>query len=292
MSPKVVELHALMRQAEEITRNDSLAHGVSVVLRLEAARDTVIGDSVRLQQVFWNLLRNAIKFTLEGGTVTVSTHNDSDGRILAMVEDTGIGISAEALPGVFNLFEQGKLAGQRYGGLGLGLAISHTIICAHGGTIGAESAGEGLGARFTVTLDTVDAPLPDAAGEGAVARPKRSLRLLIVEDHPATRDVLLRLLTRNGHQVTTASSVQNGLAAFHSDVFDVVISDLGLPDGSGLELMREIRAISPVPAIALSGYGMDEDQQRTKDVGFSAHLVKPVDLDQLQKLLSEIVGAE
>jgi CheY-like chemotaxis protein len=244
---------------------------------------------VRLQQVFWNLLRNAVKFTPDDGTITVSTRNNAEGGIIISVADDGIGIRAEVLAQIFDAFEQADTTGEhRYGGLGLGLAISSAIVTAHGGEIKAESQGCGEGAEFTVTLGSVPAPATSSPPDAAPVQPARALALLVVEDHESTRMVLERLLTRNGHMVVTASTVHDALAAYKAAHFDAVISDLGLPDGSGIDLMVQIQSIRPVPAIALSGYGMEDDLHRSKAAGFSAHLVKPVKVEQLKQLLTQI----
>ncbi|MEO6789066.1 MAG: ATP-binding protein, partial [Chthoniobacteraceae bacterium] len=293
IAPVTADIHQLLEYTGDIVRSDELGKQVRVVFALGAARHHALVDPARLQQVFWNLIKNALKFTPTGGTITVNTHNDADGTIAISIEDTGIGIGAEALPHIFKAFEQGDIAGQhRYGGLGLGLAISHAIVEVHGGTISAESEGVGRGATFAVSLATVDAPARagDARAGDARAGDARTLRLLVVEDHGATRTVLTRLLTRSGHHVTAASTMAEALAAFAAERFDAVISDLGLPDGSGLDLMREIQRQRPVPAIALSGYGMEDDLRQTKEAGFCAHLVKPVNIDQLHQLLDRITA--
>ncbi len=291
IAPVAADLHQLLRHTAEIVRSDGLGKQVRIVFILEAARHHALADPTRIQQVFWNLIKNALKFTPTGGTITVSTHNDAEGWIVVSVEDTGVGISAEVLPHIFKAFEQGDVAGQhRYGGLGLGLAISQAIMGAHGGIIGVTSEGPGRGATFTAALPSVDAPAAAAPGTAAHPGPGRTLRLLIVEDHEATRIVLTRLLTRGGHQVTTAGTIGEALAAFAAAHFDAVISDLGLPDGSGLDLMRQIQRQRPVPGIALSGYGMEDDLRQTKEAGFFAHLVKPVSLDQLRQLLSQLTA--
>ncbi len=289
LAPIAADLHQLLEHTAEIVRSDELGKQVRVVFSLEAERHHALADPARLQQVFWNLIKNALKFTPTGGTIAVRTRNDAEGRILVSVEDNGVGISAEALPQIFRAFEQGDAAGQhRYGGLGLGLAISQAIVEAHGGTIQADSKGVGLGATFTVILASVEAPaeLPPAITPPSAPAP--ALRLLVVEDHEATRTVLTRLLTRSGHQVTTASTIHEALLAFSAERFDAVVSDLGLPDGSGLDLMREIQRRRPVPGIALSGYGMEDDLRQTKEAGFTAHLVKPVNLDQLRQVLAQL----
>jgi len=248
-------------------------------------------DPTRIQQVFWNLLKNAVKFTPGGGSISVSTMNDADGRMVISVKDDGIGMGAETLPHIFNAFEQGAIAGQhRFGGLGLGLAISQAITTAHDGAIRGESDGLNCGSTFTVVLRTVDAPTATATATATEPRavPARTLKLLIVEDHEATRETLQQLLTLKGHQVTAAGSVREALTIHGTERFDAVISDLGLPDGSGLDLMRELQRQRPVPGIALSGYGMEGDLRLTREAGFFAHLVKPVNLDQLRQLIDQI----
>ena len=295
LAPIAADLHQLLEHTAEIVRSDELGKQVRVVFQLEAARPHALVDPTRMQQVFWNLIKNALKFTPTGGSITVRTRNDAEGWIVVSVEDSGVGISAGALPHVFRAFEQGDVAGQhRYGGLGLGLAISQAIVEAHGGAIHADSAGPGRGAIFTVVLATVDAPATPATPAhpaSALPAPARGLRLLVVEDHEATRTVLSRLLTRSGHQVTMAGTIHEALLAFSAERFDAIISDLGLPDGSGLDLMREIQRQRPVPGIALSGYGMEDDLRQTKEAGFIAHLVKPVNFDQLRQILIQLSAA-
>lgn len=289
IAPIPADIHQLLQHAMEMVRGDSGGKQVSTTMELNAERHFSSVDPTRIQQVFWNLLKNALKFTPDGGSVTVRTRNDDEGWMVISVEDTGLGISAEALPLIFQAFEQGDVAGQhRYGGLGLGLAISHAIVEVHGGAIKAESNGLGQGASFIVSLTTVDKPAPTDRAEGERKKTARALRLLVVEDHEATRTVLARLLSKSGYQLTLASSIREARAAFSAGEFDAVISDLGLPDGSGLELMREFRKQRPIAGIALSGYGMEEDLRKTREAGFFAHLVKPVNIEQLRQLLEEI----
>jgi signal transduction histidine kinase len=293
LAPVITDLHALLGQTNEIIRSDGLGKKLRIVLSLEAVRHHALVDPTRIHQVFWNLLKNAVKFTPAGGSIIVSTTNDADGRIVISVKDNGIGMSAETLPHIFNAFEQGAIAGQhRFGGLGLGLAISQAIITAHDGGIRAESEGLNCGSTFTAMLPTSEASAAtgDVMEPGAV--PARTRKLLIVEDHEATREVLRRLLTIKGHQVTIAGTVREALAIHGTERFDAVISDLGLPDGSGLDLMRELQRQRPVPGIALSGYGMEEDLRLTREAGFFAHLVKPVNFDQLRQLIDQIPPTE
>lgn len=289
IAPEPVDIHQLLQHTAEIVRSDELVKQVNIVFLCEAERHHAEADPTRIQQVFWNLIKNALKFTPAGGSITVRSENDADEQIVVRIIDTGIGISPEALPHIFNAFDQGDVAGQhRYGGLGLGLAISQAIVAAHDGVLRAESEGEGRGATFTVALDTVDAP-PSTAQCGAErSAPGRALRLLIVEDHEATRTVLARLLQGIGHRVVAVGTIREALDSFAREHFDAVISDLGLPDGSGIELMSQLRTHGPIPGIALSGYGMEEDVRKTRGAGFIAHLVKPVNLDQLRQLLQQL----
>jgi len=250
-----------------------------------------------VQQVFWNVVKNAVKFTPSGGHVHVVTSNRDDvgdaPRLIVRVTDTGIGIDAETLPRIFNAFEQGGLATQpRFGGLGLGLAITRAIVEMHGGAIWAESAGKDQGATFTIELNTIPKPQPgpepgirSLTADGGSG----NLRILFVEDHDSTRDVLSRILRRSGHEVHVAGSGAEALDIMDSaGRFDVLISDIGLPDQSGFELMRAVKAKQNIPGIALSGYGMEEDVKNARAAGFNAHLVKPINFDQLRSLLDQV----
>lgn len=289
VAPVTADVHALLDHTDEIIRADALIKDVGILFELTATQRHALVDPTRMQQVFWNVLKNAVKFSPAGGSITVSTHNDHGGRIVVSFKDDGIGIDAAALPHIFKAFEQGDIAGQhRYGGLGLGLAISHAIMEAHGGSIQAESAGVGQGTTFTVVLDTTEEPARVDQAHPPQAAESRALRLLTVDDHEPTRNVLVKLLTRSGHHVVSASTVEEALAAAAAQRFDVVISDLGLPDGSGMDLMREIKRLYQCHGIALSGYGMEEDLRQSQEAGFSAHLVKPVDYAQLRLYLMQI----
>jgi len=224
----------------------------------------------------------------------VRTANPTPGQLVLTVSDNGIGIDQQTLPFVFRAFEQGDIRGlQPCSGLGLGLSISKAIVELHGGTIRAESAGPGLGAVFTVELSTV-LPFPEAQIQASQPRrfTGKSHRLLVVEDHEPTLAVLTRLLREHGHDVMPASSVQDALALASHHTFDFVISDLGLPDGSGIDLMMQLSTDYGLRGIALTGYGMAEDLAKTERAGFLAHLVKPINFDQLHRVLerAQVVG--
>lgn len=291
IAPIATDIHQLLEEAREIVANDGVQKDIRFVFNLNAARHHAIGDPARLQQVFWNIFKNAFKFTPAGGCVTVTTRNDPGGKLIVNVTDTGIGMRAETLPEIFTAFEQGEISFQhRFGGLGLGLAISRAIVELHGGEIHATSAGVGQGSAFSLTLTTVDAPsvVESEIPEKPVL--DRSLRLLVVEDHEATLAVLTRLLRRSGHQVTPTTSVRDALAAADGARFDLVISDLGLPDGTGFELMAQLRDAHSLRGIALSGYGMDDDLRRSHDAGFRAHLTKPIDFTEMERALEDLMA--
>jgi CheY-like chemotaxis protein/anti-sigma regulatory factor (Ser/Thr protein kinase) len=262
-----------------------------------------MADPSRFQQVIWNLLRNAVKFTPAGGSVTIATRDfpaeDGTHWFSIEVRDSGIGIEPEAIDRIFRPFEQAGSAGDhRFGGIGLGLAIAQAIVDLHGGTIRAQSEGPGRGAVFVVTLPGATEPpaglidpaeTTDSFLHGATTNPheapRQPLRLLLVEDHEPTLQVLTRLLTRAGHHIVSTSSVAGALAAAAENSFDLVISDLGLPDGTGNALMEQLRDRYQLRGIALTGYGMEEDLERSRQSGFITHLIKPVDFNQLRRVL-------
>ena len=207
-----------------------------------------------------------------------------------MFKDTGIGIEAEKLPVLFNAFEQGEHdITRRFGGLGLGLAICKGVMDLHGASLSAASEGEGLGATFTVEMQAVQEA--SGARPDDVSSPEiesMPLRILLVEDHEHTSRILLRLLQKAGHSVRVAATIHSATHLASKEVFDLVVSDLGLPDGSGLELMGRLRDEHGLSGIALSGYGMDQDVQDSKGAGFVEHLTKPVDWNRLQAAIGRI----
>jgi CheY-like chemotaxis protein/anti-sigma regulatory factor (Ser/Thr protein kinase) len=264
---------------------------VHIDLQLGAGRHVVSGDPSRLRQVFSNLLSNAVKFTPDGGRVTITTRDVGD-RIRVEVRDTGVGIDAAVLPHVFDPFEQGgRKMTRQYGGLGLGLAIAKGLVDAHGGRIAAESDGTGRGTTMSVTLPTVIAPLPLAAApESPVERvpAEVALNILLVEDHEDSRSAMTRLLRTLRHRIESASSVNDALSVAWRFDFDLLISDIGLPDGSGLDLMRTLSARQPVRGIALTGYGSAADIAEALDAGFIMHLTKPVRVDELKDAVRRV----
>ncbi|HEV8378794.1 MAG TPA: ATP-binding protein, partial [Tepidisphaeraceae bacterium] len=284
----VVDIHELIRHAIDICCRDSR---VRLEVKLEAAKHHVRADPARIQQVFWNLLNNAQKFTPEGGAISICSRN-SDGNVIVEVADTGAGIDPDLLPKLFAAFAQGEreTVQKGNGGLGLGLAISKALVSAHGGTISGHSEGRGRGATFTVQMPTCAAPQPrlpaDSKESEARDQTPQGLRILLVEDHQSTLVMLGKLLSAMQHQVTLATSIAAAEKALESNSFDLLISDLGLPDGLGYELMQRARSRYGIKGIALSGYGMDSDIERSKQAGFLEHLTKPIDMDTLEAAIA------
>jgi PAS domain S-box-containing protein len=283
-------VHAVLTQALQTCASETSAKKLNIHLDLQADNDLVNADSARLQQIFWNLLRNAAKFTPEGGSIFVRTEN-TGGKVRVEVRDTGMGIEPEFLPKVFDAFEQASMKVTRqYGGLGLGLAICKAVMDMHGGAIRAHSQGAGMGATFTVELPVASAieQESDAAQPPSNESATRCLRVLLVEDHPDTREVLARQLQDSNHSVKMASSVEAALQLAAAERFDIVVSDLGLPDGSGYDLMKQLGDRYGIRGIAISGYGMEQDHRLSREAGFLEHIVKPVDVGQLTAAIQRI----
>jgi len=309
-----IDARRVIEHALATAEGDLAARGLRLDVRLTAPEHRIWADGPRLTQVFWNLLSNAVKFTPPGGTVTVESMLAASPaglrELVVTVRDTGIGVEPEMLPRIFEAFEQtDRSITRRFGGLGLGLAVSRAIVDLHGGGLTAESQGRGTGACFTVRLPVAAVPgdldetgawfsrhRPAASAPAAAAtEPERSLHILLVEDHEDTAGAMTDLLRLMGHEVTVATSLAEALAAADASQnggrpLDLVVSDLGLPDGSGQDLMRELGQRYGLRGIALSGYGMEEDVRRSHEAGFLRHLTKPVDLQMLKAAIQEAVG--
>lgn len=288
MDREVVSLAGVLRDAVRICESDILKKRVHVALDLQAENHHVEGDAPRLLQAFWNLLQNAVKFTPAGGEITVRTRGNSE-RLDVEIADTGIGIEPDVLPRIFEPFSQADDSiSQRFGGLGLGLALSKALVEAHGGHLTATSRGRDQGSTFTVDLKTTTprSQTRTAAGDSEGQRVAASLRILFVEDHEDTRRTLSRLITRWGHAVSTAASVAEALQLATEHRFDLLVSDLGLPDGHGNDLMRELRKTSSIPGVAVSGFGTEDDVARSLAAGFDLHLAKPVGAQKLQAVIA------
>ncbi len=287
------DAHSLLGLAVGIVRDEAREKGHKIALDLRARHSHLVGDTARLQQVFWNLLRNAVKFTPAGGHIQVRSFDAPDAaggsRLCIEVKADGIGFAPEAAVRIFSTFEQAAHGLERqFGGLGLGLAIARAIAHLHRGVIRAESPGRGQGATFTVELPgarlAADAPAATPTGRDRLAagftQTEPSLRLLVVEDHEPTRQVLARLLKRASHEVETAGSLAEALAAAAARPFDGVVSDLGLPDGTGNELMESLRERHGLRGIALSGYGLKENLRRSLVPGAAAEGSGPAGPDR------------
>ncbi len=294
---KEVDLHEVVEHAVQTSCAGELATGRRhVEVDLAATGHYLSGDAPRLIQVFWNLLNNAVKFTPEGGTITVRTRDESPVRVAVEITDTGVGIDPDVLPRIFDAFEQGEPdVTRRYGGLGLGLAISKAIVELHGGSITVGSEGRGRGTTFSVHLPAEALPSASAAAPAfrAAERPAARLRVLLVEDHSDTAVALADLMRMHGHEVRIAGTVAQALAtaaAAGDGGIDLVISDLGLPDGNGQDLMRQLAERFGLRGIALSGYGMEDDVRRSREAGFERHLTKPVNLEALETAIQQVAA--
>ncbi len=286
-----LDVHTLIRQAVEICRSEIVEAGHTLTMTLEASSSIVQADPLRLLQAVWNLIKNAVKFTPKHGNIEIRTKN-RDGLLILDVEDDGIGISPEFLSKIFDFFVQGSSQGlnNRYG-LGLGLGISHWVVSAHGGTIEAISGGLGQGARFVVELQTITSPIHAGVHASVDRRVLQSQRLLVVDDHEDTREVIATALRRRGYEVDTACGVAEALDRGLSQEYDLLISDIALSDGSGLDLMERLKLERGLLGIALSGYCDDDDQLRSQEVGFVEFLLKPVDFGRLLQAIKRAVDS-
>ncbi len=285
-SAEITDIHALIEFLIGLSQSELQNKNLKVRLDLKAERNHVFTDAARLQQVLWNVVRNAMKFTENGGELTIATTNDGDKNIDIAVTDTGIGMTPDTMARLFTPFEQAdRSLNRRYGGLGLGMAISSALVDLLDGKIRAESPGLGQGSTFTVTFPTVDGAAQSGATGQTSPTKRGKMHLLLVEDHVETARALTRLLEHRGYQVNSAATIAAGLESLNHNQFDVVICDLGLPDGTGIELIEKVRQTSQIPAIALTGFGMQEDVERALRAGFDVHLTKPVNVQKLESTM-------
>lgn len=293
-----IDAHEAIRRAVEASAADVESAGLRLEVDLAAVESRVDGDAGRLQQVAWNLLKNSAKFTPRGGVVTLRTRNEPGGcacrttRLVVEVADTGAGLSPADLERIFAPFAQVSEGCPRgVGGMGLGLAIARGLAEAHGGRLSAASDGPGRGSTFRLELPTIAtaAEAPPRPPEAEAAEAGWPSRILLVEDDRSTARVLARLLGWHGAEVTIAHTLAEGRAAAEAGGFDVIVSDLGLPDGSGLDLLAGLPLGGP-PAIALTGYGTEDDARRSRESGFAAHLTKPLDLAAVEAAIRRVVG--
>ncbi|MEY2579441.1 MAG: hypothetical protein QOI49_2265, partial [Verrucomicrobiota bacterium] len=301
LSLETASVHEILQRSYEICREEIAAKDLKIEFRLRAEHAYVEGDPARLQQVFWNLVKNSVKFTPANGRIVIETLNPTPDTVEIRTTDTGIGIESDQMERIFNAFEQGQSSiTRRFGGLGLGLAISKAMVNAHGGTIKAESSGKNRGATFIVTLTTVATPalvpaVPETRGpKEAAAKAAQAKgtgpRVLVVDDHVDTCTGMKMMLERRGYRVTVAHTADQAVEKAGQAEFDLVISDIGLPDRSGYELMQELSTTRSLRGIALSGFGMENDVSRARAAGFSEHLTKPINFDRLDEAIQMLLG--
>jgi len=289
--PKPTDLNTVVRAAVDTVRASAAARNIDLSMSLWASSLVVMGEPVRLQQIAWNLVSNAIKFTDPGGKVNVMT-GLSDGQAELVVADTGVGIEPEFLPHVFDRFRQADgSTSRRHGGLGLGLAIADALANMHGGQLEAQSDGPGRGACFTlrIGLATTEKIASEIVEEKTHSL--QGLDVLIVEDSADTLDLLSAVFKREGATVTTASSAAEALNHAVMKRPSVIVSDIGMPETDGYQLLEQVRLIpglSGVPAIAISGYASEEDREHALSAGYLALVPKPIDVDVLFGLIHDL----
>jgi PAS domain S-box-containing protein len=291
-----LHLHEVINDAIETLRQPAVAKNIRVHAMLDSRIGLVRGDPNRLRQVLWNLLSNAIKFTPSGGRVQVVLERVNS-HVEISVEDSGIGIRAEFLPYVFDRFRQGDPSTtRRYGGLGLGLSIVKSLVELHGGSVRVKSPGESQGSTFIVALPIAHvrsdeqeprSQSPSAAALESVELPQlENVSVLIVDDEPDGRELIARILEERGGKTTCVSSAAEALAALKQMRFDILLSDIGMPEADGFTLIRQVRLLDasrpgPIPAIAITAYARPEDRQRSLLAGFHMHLSKPIEAGEL-----------
>ena len=290
--PVPTDLNGTVKAALETVKESAAARGIQLIANIQSTPLIVMGEPVRLQQIAWNLISNAIKFTEGGGTVTVTTF-DRDQQAIFMVEDTGIGIEPGFLPHVFDRFRQADGSTSRvHGGLGLGLAIADALAKMHGGQLSAESAGVGHGSRFMMSLGFVPAAAPVPKAEPEKVSSLLGVEVLIVEDSEDTLTLLSTIFRKEGAKVTTASSANEALDSVAFKRPNLIVSDIGMPDTDGYQFIRQVKGLpgmNEVPAIAISGYASDEDRERALKVGYLALVPKPIDLDHLFGIIQNVL---
>jgi signal transduction histidine kinase len=289
--PQPIDLNSSVKAAVDTVLASAATRSIDLVVRLSPLPIIVIGEPIRLQQIAWNLISNAIKFTEPGGKVTVVTEREgSEGRLI--VDDTGVGISAEFLPHVFDRFRQADGSTSRlHGGLGLGLAIANALAKMHGGKLEAESEGSGSGSRFTLRLQLARETQPKPEPPTNKRHSLEGVTVLIVEDSADTLLLLKTVFAQAKANVLAASTAAEALELLQNSTPNMIVSDIGMPDTDGYELLKRIRAVpgmSDVPAIAISGYASDEDRKRALSVGYNALLAKPVSVDGLFDLIDSL----
>jgi CheY-like chemotaxis protein/anti-sigma regulatory factor (Ser/Thr protein kinase) len=307
IEPRPVDLCAVIADAIEGVRPALEAKNIQLETGLEAAGSFVSGDATRLQQVFWNLLSNAIKFTPEGGDVSVKATQAGE-QVRVSVSDSGIGISSEFLPHIFDRFRQADGSTTRvHGGLGLGLSIVKHLVQLHAGEVTVESDGKNQGATFIISLPlATDVPADEIGSNCAIAAEREGrpasfshllegMRILVVDDEEDARELVTAILTKCGGEVRSCESAAEALKTFRDWKPDVLVSDIGMPKEDGYTLIQKLRKqrlklAKEIPAVALTAYASDDDRARALSAGFQVHVAKPIEPETLVKSIADVAG--
>jgi signal transduction histidine kinase len=285
------DLNVIVRATIDTVKASASTRNIALDSDLSSAPLIVMGEPVRLQQIAWNLVSNAIKFTEPGGKVHVVTSTDGVDATF-VVEDTGIGISPDFLPHVFDRFRQADGSTSRvHGGLGLGLAIAHALAKMHSGKLEAYSAGVGKGSRFTLRMKLAIGATVEAQDARKRQHSFAGLNVLIVEDSPDTLTLLSTIFSQEGANVIAAASADDAIVRIVAKAPDVIISDIGMPDTDGYKFLEQVRTLpdaDQIPAIAVSGYASEEDRRRALGVGYVALIPKPIDVNELFETINSL----
>jgi len=292
LNRQVVSLTKTINDAVETVRDEAEAKGLEVKIEMSNELVFVDGDPLRMEQIVWNLLNNAVKFTPSGGTVTVKLAK-RDGLAQLAVADTGQGIEPKFLPHVFEIFRQADATiSRRHGGMGIGLALVQQLVQLQGGSVSVSSGGAGRGAEFVISLPvTTEATEPRKSGGLVQPNALTGMRILVVDDSADTVDMLRTLLEMDGAVVSTAAGGPEALKILAQESFDVILSDISMPGMDGFELLNRLRKLPngrEVPVLALTGFGRAEDVERAKSVGFFSHITKPVDVSAIVAMLQKL----
>lgn len=289
-----VDLAPLLNAGIDAVRPTASGKAITLEAHIEPGVQRVLADAARVQQIVWNVLSNAIKFTPWEGHIDLTLKQDGSAAEIS-IQDSGVGIEPNLLPHVFERFRQGDGSSHRaFGGLGLGLAIVRQLMELHGGTVRAESAGAGCGSTFTLRFPIAALTASrDQIGRVDDTSSLRGLRVLVVEDDPDSRELMVALLSGNGAEVTAVSSAREAMAHVRSHIPDLMIADIGLPDQDGYELIRQVRSLenpghAMMPAAALTAYARPQDRDRALAAGFQLHIAKPVDPEAFVNTVAEL----
>jgi two-component system CheB/CheR fusion protein len=293
LNQETVSLPAIIDNAVETVRTDAATKGVEIRLQAIDQMLLVEGDRLRLQQIAWNILNNAVKFTPSGGRIEIALNKEGE-QAAFVVTDTGQGIDPSFLPHVFEMFRQADGSNiRRHGGMGIGLALVRQLVQLHGGTISAESEGPNRGSRFSVRLPLLRETAPVAVSAPAAAQLDvfSQTSFLVLDDSEDSIGMMEELLKLAGAKVVTATNGVDALRIASENDFDVILSDISMPEMDGFEFLERLRKIDGrqnVPVIAITGFGRNDDIERARAAGFYSHLTKPIDLMALTAVLQQL----